>query len=603
MKILKRLIPLVLLFSLLLPLSSVFASTGGLLFGKTIIGGNALNNTFQTYPTAITDGDSSTAVGTNSGQKMFWYKFDRAATITDYKLHYFDSAGPAGGVTLNNSTIKLYNSAGTVIRTITNANGTNVKTALTSTSNVYYVSVENTESYTRYVAEFDVFGTLALVVTTNVTNFVASNITTTGTNLNWTNPTDSNFNGSKIYQNNALIAMLDKTISSYSVSSLSPGTEYTFKITSINPDGTETTGTTTTVKTIELIKEITELKVETEYNRVNLSWNVPEQTIFKHVNIYRTEVQRSGLFSSLAATTAYAAEEETKIFETNGTYFNDLTVQPETSYEYTLTTQSTDGQESEGVTVEATTEAEPIPVMSGLDYTINENGDYVYTWTEPTKGTVKAIINGTEYISVPASEGTLTIPKEDIKLTGFGDPETSFQPYGEYGAEGKVYRMQGKSIQSPFGVNDLMLSTMSLLKLVGPFILLGLSFLLVPRFRKLIRQAFGRFRKSKNQGVERRSQGDPSDRHEGKEYLEKKERIERERQERESRERIERERSNKEIKVITEKAPKEQTRQPRERVENPSRRLRGVRQARVERTPRERNRQSIEQRERRTRRE
>lgn len=580
MKILKKIIPLLLIAFLLIPLGNAFASTN-----LTLRGSSGVTNVGYLYDgnpnTAATfgkQGYASLNLPVNNGTRTW--------------------AIGTGHPTVN---IEFYNAANTKLVTYNAAS----KRSGEVPDDATYVRIHYATDFdtTTTISEFDVAGK------SDVTNIQVANITAHTADIAWVNPT--NISGgvthvsTDIYYDGAVQANVPTTQTSYKLTNLKSNTNYTVHVLARYSDGTSVIRRTTNSKSfttaLEDPKEISAVDVKAEYNRVNLSWVLPEQDIFKHVNIYRTKIEEPGIMSYLAGSTVYAAEAGTKIFETNGTYFNDLTVEPESTYEYTLTTQTTDGRESEGVTVQATTSEEPVPVMEGLAYTVNEDGDYVYTWEEPTKGTVNLLINGQVYKAVPSSEGSVTVPKEDVTLNGFGDPKISFQPIGEFGTEGKIYTSKGGNLVTPFSVIDLINSGMGLMKFVAPFLLLSLSFILVPRFRKLIIQALGRFRKDKNVGLERRSQEVPRDRHEGKEYLEKKERIEREHQERESRERIERE--NKEIKVITEKTPREQTRQSRERLEKPSKRLRGVKQPRAERTPRERNRQPREQRERRTRRE
>src|SRR5690606_30948654 len=99
----------------------------------------------------------------------------------------------------------------------------------------------------------------------------------------------------------------------------------------------------------------------------------------------------------------------TKIFETNGTYFNDLTVEPKTTYDYRLTT--TDGYtETSGVDITTTTPAAPVPEMGGVVVEPQPNGDYLYKWETPAAGQVKIIVGGEEYTTVPAEDKQLLIP-------------------------------------------------------------------------------------------------------------------------------------------------------------------------------------------------
>lgn len=608
MKMLKRLIILVLLFSFLVPIGSVFAYSGGLLHGKTMNRGVDHNSITNANVTTLTDGNLSTGGGIQQAvagyNDTWWATFDTVKNIDAYQIA--TNANFA-------SALDFYGEDGTLITTIVQPVYGGVKTSIPVVENVKKVAFRSTytssSGFTIY--EFDVFE--VAVPRDEITNLNAT-YENSSVKLTWNIPTSNTaFTGSKIYKDGNLIGETGATETSFIDSEVTPGGSYSYKVVAVYSDGVQTAGITKDFTIIAPPGNVRDLKAESEYNKVKLSWTLPTDGNFQMVRIYRDKVETAflgGLFGS----TAYAAE--TPIFETNGSYFNDLSVEPSTQYEYTVTSVSDDGLESEGVTTQTETAAEPIPIMEGLDYSINENGDYVYTWEQPTSGNVRVIINGTEYASVPGEQGSVTIPHEDMQLNGFGDPETSFQPIGEFGAVGRVYEMEGRTILTPFTPMDLIQSGMQLLTMVAPFLLLALAFLLVPKFRKIIYAAFGRFRKDSEglPGERRSSQDEPKEKHEGKEHLEKKERIERaekERQERENRERLERERErvSKEIKTIQEKEAKEEkerARQPKERRERTLRAFGRVRQPRQERAPRERikePRQPRETREPRARRE
>lgn len=233
----------------------------------------------------------------------------------------------------------------------------------------------------------------------------------------------------------------------------------------------------------EPLKDVLNLETKVSSNRVDLSWELPNFDEFKHVNIYRDEVNEIKTLEPAPA--SYKAS--TKIFETNGTYFNDLTVKPKTTYEYTLTT--TDGkEESEGVTVQATTPKAPLDEVGGVESEKQENGDYLFKWTSPTKGDVQIYVGGKKYKKVPANDGKILIPKGDLKFNAFGDPDVTLQAIDEDGEEGAIIS-PGGSLDVPFTPSDIIKSGNGLFALIAPFVLLGLSFLLVPRIIKLIRNS------------------------------------------------------------------------------------------------------------------
>jgi hypothetical protein len=411
--------------------------------------------------------------------------------------------------------------------------------------------------------------------------------------LQWQPPaTNPDYTGSKIYRNGVLLTTVSKINTSYIDETVSEKTAYTYKITSLYSDGFETAGIQKNSTTAEApVPEppqkppgnVTEVKVNPYYNKIKLSWVLPTDNNFKNVKIYRDTVQPTSFLQKIfTGSTAHAAS--TPIFETNGTYFNDLSVQPKTEYEYTLTTISDQGLESNGVTVQTTTTAEPTPQIENGIFKEQGNGDYLISWDKPTEGTVKILVGNETYKTVSASAKTYTIPKADLKYNKLGDPVISMQPIGTFGTEGAAITYTGSKITMPFNVDDLLSSGMALLLLVSPFILFTLAFLLVPKFRKLIYATLEKYRSngsSEKREIlgERRFQTEEKEKHEGKEYLKKRERIERE------------QRQKKEVKIKSDKEPRERTMKPRERIGKNSKLIRVEKELRTTREPRENTRQ------------
>lgn len=555
------------LFSFLLgfqffQLSRVFAYSGGLLDGKTIFIGNNINNIVGTT-NLVTDNDESTGIQldiSTGTKKTLWYKFDSAKSIIAYK---FKSDYPMTMTMYNQSGIALYSFAVT---------GNGLKGNINRVDNVYYVSIKNTDTSKHYVYEFDVFSIQDTDTTppADVTNLKTS-VSTTKIDLTFTQPTDADFNNTKIYLNGVLKATLDKTTNFYSITNLAPNTSYDIKLTTIDNSGNESKGITATVQTLQLLnvtnlnlmsstnsllaqwinpidsefigndlylngnfitsldkdatsynftnlnpntsytvkvvskfsggysstgqtatakttiplaEDVTDLQADAKYDRVKLSWTRPNSEFFSHVKIYRKNVERKSFWDQLFGTTSVFAtttsDGYTPMFETNGTYWTDLTVTPDTTYSYKVTSVNTEGNESQGVTIETTTPSEPVPVLTGVATTQNENGDYVVTWASPTKGTVKVLINGQEYTVVDAATQKVIIPKKDMKLNFFGGYDAKLVPIGEFGTEGKAVQVPtvGETkIDFPFSFNDFMQTVINILAWAAPLILV--SFVLV----------------------------------------------------------------------------------------------------------------------------
>lgn len=324
---------------------------------------------------------------------------------------------------------------------------------------------------------------------------VKANIDGRDITLTWTNPDSDWFNHVNIYKEGELITRVDAPNNSITLlEEHLIGYSYEYELRAVDAFHNESEGVFITVEIPIPQTEVIDLKAEPQFNRVNLSWKNPSYNDFHHVIIYRKDnVNIRNAFDNFLFGTVYADDEFKAIFETNGTYFNDLTVKPERTYQYKLTTESIDGVESDGVTITVTTPPEPPPKMGGVEQEQDENGDYVFKWTSPTEGTVKILVGGEEYATVPASDRQITIPKDDMKYTPLGNPDVRLVPISESGKEGSpTYPGTvggGGSIKIPFTPKDVLTSAVQLFGVVGPFLLLILAIYvtrvyLIPLIRK-----------------------------------------------------------------------------------------------------------------------
>lgn len=355
-------------------------------------------------------------------------------------------------------------------------NGTKYYFAVTALDNAWNESSRSSSVSVTPVADTTAPG--------EVTNLQTS-VTDTTIDLTFTKPTDADFAGTKLYLNGVLKATLDKTKTSYSFANLAPNTLYTIKVTTFDTSGNESTGVTTTVKTkVPLVEDVTDLQADAKYDRIKLSWTRPDSEFFSHVKIYRKKIEQQSfwnqLFGATSVSAATTSDGYTPVFETNGTYWTDLTVTPDTTYSYKVTSVNTEGNESQGVTIETTTPSEPIPILTGVATTQNQNGDYVVTWTSPTEGKVKVIIAGKEYKVVDAATQQVIIPKEDMKTNFFGGYEAQLLPIGEFGTEGEAVQVPaigGNQIDFPLSFKDFLETVGSILAWAAPFILLSFVFI------------------------------------------------------------------------------------------------------------------------------
>ena len=234
---------------------------------------------------------------------------------------------------------------------------------------------------------------------------------------------------------------------------------------------------------------------------------MPETDYFEYVNIYRKYIgkneQEISFFDFLKPMTVHASNDDFKaIFETDGTYFNDLTVEENSKYEYKLTTEY-QGLESQGVIVQATTPVSPAPPLEGGGGEQQANGDYLFKWASPREGQVRIFIDGNEYATVEASTGQLLIPGSDMKYSPLGKPLISYQTIGLNGEESNITSPDISDLEIPVTPGDVIETGSQLIGIVSSFILLGLSFIFAPKLIKFIRQSFSNKKEDSGRGRER----------------------------------------------------------------------------------------------------
>ncbi|MEE6209014.1 hypothetical protein U3A55_02430 [Salarchaeum sp. III] len=325
---------------------------------------------------------------------------------------------------------------------------------------------------------------------------LSETLTPTEIKLDYELPSDEDFQGVNIYLDGSLIEE-STTETSVEIPELTPENIYQVKVTTVDENGNESEGITKAL-TLPSLEEVQEVKAEAKSDRVDLSWDNPEFEGFHHVNIYRktmVEEEESTAMSLLVPTVqASTTDEYDPVFETNGTYFNDLTVEAETDYEYKLTTEEANGTESEGVTVQATTAPAPPPTVEESDVSQDENGDYLATWSGSGEGEMLVQVAGEDYQTVPYSDGQLLIPSSDMQYDGFGEPEVTLVPIAPNGSTGEKDETNKIDKSGLFNAKDIVQTVFNLMMFFGPFILLALVIYLNRPILRLIKGMLNKFR-------------------------------------------------------------------------------------------------------------
>lgn len=295
----------------------------------------------------------------------------------------------------------------------------------------------------------------------------------TDVNLTYKMPTDRDFSHVRISRNNVVIADNVKETTFVDVNA-KENTTYTYKVQSVDVNENVSEGEIAQIEVSGL--EVNNLSAEKTYNKVTLSWKNPTLTDFEQVTIYR---KNNGAY--------------TPLFTTSGTIFEDTTVKSGTSYNYLVTT-FIDGSESDGKVIDVKT---PKVTIEG-DKVQKNDDNYTITWNSPTTGKIKVIVGDVDYKIVAASDLKVVIPKKDMVLNKFDNPDVKLVPVdesgnaiGDVGAPGGTITWGGIDLGIlGMNVKSFFVVIIALLGLIGGIVLLAMSFKMIPKLIDLLIENF-----------------------------------------------------------------------------------------------------------------
>lgn len=312
-----------------------------------------------------------------------------------------------------------------------------------------------------------------------------------GATVEWSIPSSSDFNR-VILKDSVGNKKVLGDITSYTFTGLSYETTYKYQLIAVY-GGYESDPVDfefTTLGKPSSVGEVDGLKADPGWNKVELIWDLKNVKVdqLDHINIYR----KIKGFLSFGITE--------KVGTTKAKSYIDSTVKSNTDYEYTITTTSVEGVESDGISVMTKTLKEPpVDDLKPLPPEKLPNGDYLFKWEEPTKGKVKILVGGKEFAVVAASDKQILIKKADLKYDVFGNPDVKLIPISESGLEGEPINPNNPdggfggiggiddTFKNLFTPNTLLKVSFALLALVGGILLLRMSFMVVPKLIELIK--------------------------------------------------------------------------------------------------------------------
>ncbi len=192
------------------------------------------------------------------------------------------------------------------------------------------------------------YNTLDDVPPGEVMNLQATATTTDSIAVSFTKPADADFVKTNLYLDGVFSS--ETTLDSYTLTDLSPDTEYNISIKTVDGHGNLSNGVSILIKTKALPdttapSEVTEMRAEsiTETSAI-ISWTNPAEDDFSQVNLYFNDEKIKTVL-----------REETPSYTLTG-------LSPGTAYSVLIRTVDQTGNESPGKTVSFTTEASPVEV-------------------------------------------------------------------------------------------------------------------------------------------------------------------------------------------------------------------------------------------------
>ncbi|MEC0229308.1 fibronectin type III domain-containing protein [Paenibacillus alba] len=302
---------------LVVPLSSAFAYTGGILEGNLMYNGKSGDTTSQTNGTKnMTDGNLSTSstLSYSGGYNTSWALIT-VSTIDSYQLKMNYLSVPTNAIYL-----KFYDISDNELYSTNVLNGSGVKVNIAPVPNVKKVVLINTNaSNGAYIYEFDIFVAAATLPPT-----VPLRLSAVGGNakvdLNWTSvqgATSYNIKRSTIAGGPYTNIGLNVAMTTYTDTTVTNGTKYYYILTAVN-DGGESANSQEVSATPQVPPPSapTNLTATTVNNQVYLTWDsVTNATYYVLERSTNAGGPYSSIYNSVTSTTY------TDLNLTNGTYY------------------------------------------------------------------------------------------------------------------------------------------------------------------------------------------------------------------------------------------------------------------------------------------
>lgn len=225
----------------------------------------------------ITDGKSGTCTRIFDGTSIESVRFDLGLSYKTEKFYL--SATSNNG---NNLRVKLLNSSGSLLKEFirvpngyTDANFSDVR---------YVVLFPDSSSFAVNVCEFTLLASDGKV--TNIKN-LTDKPSEKEILFKWTNPTEDDFVGIKVYKDGKILETLNKNVNSYVAKELEADKTYEFKFTSLDSKGVETKGVSKSVRTLmPVLNPPDNVFLTPQSGKMVIAWNDVNSSYLKGYNVY-----------------------------------------------------------------------------------------------------------------------------------------------------------------------------------------------------------------------------------------------------------------------------------------------------------------------------
>jgi len=295
------------------------------------------------------------------------------------------------------------------------------------------------------------------------TGLTSTPVSSTSQKISWAS--DSGATSYSVLDSSGNVIAQGLTSTNYTVTALSPGTKYTYSVEALNSYGTSPPGSIS-FETITAPPGGVKVTGETSAS-VSLGWDASPGAA--SYNVYEVG-QSSPVLTGITGTTATVGS-----------------LQMDTAYSFYVTSVNSAGVESaNSSTASATTQAGTMPPPSNVTTSGTPGGSGTVTWTPSSSapaGTTYTVSENGQPIGTTTGS-TLTISNYDPNATY---TVTASAP----GYTTVTSPAPGGSLSWGMNANDILSNSSALVWALAPFVLLGLSFILVPRLIRLMRRSVG----------------------------------------------------------------------------------------------------------------